>query len=288
MAGGNGAGERVKWRGAPGEAGWCRLGFMAGNWRFLGAMLGVVMAVWGQAPPFQVGDRVEVDVIMAGAPERSMWRPGTVKGYESEGRHVVVVTDPATDAGGRTIGIPWDVEGRWVRRTTKAAPAAAPAPGGVGRGTPVGAAKPAGSAPAKVVEQAPMAAAVEGLLDCPVEQPKVAQGARPNGALLAKVIRCLYEEKGQTAAQRTVKVDIQSLEIGTPRSCVPGNDFGCGIPTYLLYPVQVRWTNTIYYSESIKWSDNLSVFHCNVSPFGKWECGLGSRIRDGAIQTRPR
>ena len=51
-------------------------------------MLGVVMGLWGQAPPFQVGDRVEIDVIMAGAPERSMWRPGTVKGYESGGRHV--------------------------------------------------------------------------------------------------------------------------------------------------------------------------------------------------------
>ena len=215
-----------------------------------------------------------------------MWRPGTVKGYESEGRHVVVVTDPATDAGGRTMGVPWDSEGRWVRRATKAAPAPgpapapgrapapAPAPGGAGRGAPVGAAK--------------VPAAVEGLLDCPVEQPKVAQGSRPNAAVLTKVIRCLYEEKGRSAAERTVKVDIQSLEIGTPRSCVPGNDFGCGIPTYPLYPAQVRWTNTIYYSESIQWTENLSVFHCNVSPFGKWECGLGRRIVDGKIQSRPR
>ena len=42
-----------------------------------------VGAAWSQAT-FQPGDRVEVDVIMAGAPERAIYRPGTVMKVEGE------------------------------------------------------------------------------------------------------------------------------------------------------------------------------------------------------------
>lgn len=121
-----------------------------------------------------------------------------------------------------------------------------------------------------------------------MDQPKVAAGSRPNSQRLAEVIRCLFEVRGQSRAERSIEVDIRSIEIGTSRACVPREDFECGTPRHTIFPALVRWTKTDYYTNSIQWSDNESVFNCFVNPFGQWQCGLGRRIRDGQIQNRPR
>ncbi len=61
-----------------------------GEFRVRKALLSVLVfaccsvgAAWSQAT-YQPGDRVEVDVIMAGAPERAIYRPGTVMKVEGE------------------------------------------------------------------------------------------------------------------------------------------------------------------------------------------------------------
>lgn len=227
-----------------------------------------------QPSPYKPGDRVEVDVIMAGAPERGMWRAGTVKAVDAQTREIAIATDPATDAGGRTIEIPIHLAPKWIRRSTQAAPQA-PAP-------------QAPAPPPKSASAPAAPAAPSGILACPIDQPKVAPGSRPDAQLLAQVIRCLFEVRSQSPAEKSIKIDIHSLEIGSSRDCVPREDFGCGIPGHKIFPALVHWTKTDYYTHSIQWSDNESVFHCFVNPFGKWECGLGRRIRDGKLNSKQR
>lgn len=216
-----------------------------------------------------------------------MWRVGTVKSLDMTAREVIVATDAATDNGGRNIGIPFQSAAKWIRASTQAAPAAPAQAGTPPRTQPPQAKSPAGNAPPPAPAP-PSAAQPQGILACPIDQPKVAQGSRPDPQLLAKVIRCLFEVQGQSAAERSVKIDIHSLEIGTSRDCIPREDFGCGLSGHKIFPALVRWTKTDYYTYSIQWSDNESVFNCFVNAFGKWECGLGQRIRDGRLQTRER
>ncbi len=244
--------------------------------------------VFGQTVRYKPGDRVEVDVIMAGAPERGMWRAGTVKSLDAEAREVIVATDAATDNGGRKIGIPFQSAAKWLRPSAQPSPPTAPAAPEAPPRAPAPQAKaPPASTPSAAPPQ-PSAQRPQGILACPIDQPKVAQGSRPDPQLLAKVIRCLFEVQAQSAAERSIKVDIHSLEIGNSRDCIPREDFGCGLSGHKIFPALVRWTKTDYYTHSIQWSENESVFNCFVNPFGKWECGLGQRIRDGRLQTRER
>lgn len=241
-----------------------------------------------QTVRYKPGDRVEVDVIMAGAPERGMWRAGAVKSLDTEAREVIVATDGATDNGGRNIGIPFQSAAKWIRPSAQPPPTTAPSAAGAPPRSPVPQAKaPAAGTPSAAPAQ-PSAAQPQGILACPIDQPKVAQGSRPDQQLLSKVIRCLFEVQAQSAAERSIKIDIHSLEIGNSRDCIPREDFGCGLSGHKLFPALVRWTKTDYYAYSIQWSDNESVFNCFVNAFGKWECGLGQRIRDGRLQTRER
>ena len=238
----------------------------------------LVLGCWissAQPSPYKPGDRVDVDVIMAGAPERSMWRPGTVKAVENG--QLVIATDPVTDAGGRTMGIPLHSLSKWVRPSKQQAPETKGPPAATGPG-------PSAAVPPAVRAAVP----IEGILNCPIEQPKVAQGSRPDPQVLTSVIRCLWEVRGQSPAEKSVKVDVHALEIGASRACVPREDFGCGASGHKIFPALVRWTKSDYYPRSVQWSENDSVFNCFVNAFGKWECGLGQRIRDGKLQNRER
>ena len=126
-------------------------------------------ALFGQAVRYKPGDRVEVDVIMAGAPERGMWRAGTVKSLDAEAREVIVATDAATDNGGRKIGIPFQSAAKWLRPSAQPAPTTAPAAAEAPPRAPVPQAKaPAAGTPAAAPARPP-AERPQGILACPID-----------------------------------------------------------------------------------------------------------------------
>ena len=70
---------------------------------------------------YQIGQRVDIDIIMAGAPERAIWQTGTIVRIE-DGNYILKMDD------GQTRQMPIFVEAKWVRAGTGAAPAAAAPP----------------------------------------------------------------------------------------------------------------------------------------------------------------
>lgn len=101
-----------------------------------------------------------------------------------------------------------------------------------------------------------------------------------------KLIRCLLEYyEGDDYASR---VDITQFKVGKPRKWQPYNDIGPGTIDTLVYPIkvtanQIWWNSTT--TEERKW---LRIFNCYYSTLDEWTCGLGERIKDWPLVTRPR
>lgn len=115
-------------------------------------------------------------------------------------------------------------------------------------------------------------------LECPLVQTKVSP--KPDQAVLANVIRCLFEKDTDI---ESVRAHVDSQKIGQSRRWNPLDDLGNGKMSTTVFPVRVDWRLIRYYRDSIQMSENVSVFNCFVNTFDEWECGLASRIRDGNV-----
>lgn len=126
------------------------------------------------------------------------------------------------------------------------------------------------------------------IMDCPVEQTAVKNGAKPNAELLKKVIRCLFERRAPAGITGAKTVDITAFQIGAARKWRPLDDIGSGNLKTIVYPIKVSWTEKTFYESFTQQIDSISIFNCYVNAVGEWECGLGQRIKESDIKRTPR
>ena len=127
------------------------------------------------------------------------------------------------------------------------------------------------------------------IMECPVTQTPVKNGAAPNTELFKKIIRCKKGEK--TAAKGkdgAVTVDVTALQIGAPRPWIYGQDLG-GKPGTKIYPVKATFHYKTFYRSGTEVSQNwIRIFNFYVNAFGEWEIGSEESVKMGETVNIPR
>ncbi len=127
------------------------------------------------------------------------------------------------------------------------------------------------------------------IMDCPVEQTKVKNGARPNAELLKKITRC---DKGEKSASKgydgAVTVDVTALQIAAPRQWIYSRDIG-GKPGTIIYPVRVTYTVKTFYRYRTAVEENwVRTINFYVNDFGEWQSGSEEPIKSPQSKDIPR
>ena len=203
------------------------------------------------AQDFNVGDRVEVDALGIG-----VWEPGVV--IAENDQTYLVRTDPIQP------GMPYGEytipkTGAWVDRIR---PSTAPLPDA----------------------QKPDKRKPTGILDCPITQG--IDGKNLSYPTAKKMIRCLGEY--YVDDNYASRVDIKQFKVGRPRKWQPYNDIGPGTIDTIVYPIKVAAIQLWWGSQTVEERRWLRIFNCYYSTLDEWTCGLGERIKDWPLVTRPR
>lgn len=122
------------------------------------------------------------------------------------------------------------------------------------------------------------------LLDCPVDQPKVRNGAAPNVELFKKIIRCHKGEKAVDAGDEgAVKVDISAITIGASRLWTITQDEGSGkIGVTRVYPVKATYNITTFYRTATEVETGwVRILNFYVNAVGEWDIGSEESIKAG-------
>lgn len=127
------------------------------------------------------------------------------------------------------------------------------------------------------------------ILECPVEQTKVKNGARPNAELLKKIIRC---DKGEKPASKgydgAVTVDVTALQIAAPRPWIYSRDSG-GEPGTTIYPVRVTYTvKTFYRNRTVVDENWVRTINFYINDFGEWQSGSEEPVKSPQSKEIPR
>lgn len=216
---------------------------------------------------FNVGDRVEVDKAGIGS-----WEKGTIMPFQKydlkDGTTYRVRLDSHARNGMYLDGI--EVEHQQIRLSNAAAYQQEKTAVTVGKAT---------------VDADNTLSADRPILQCPVQQSAVANGAKPNPELFKKIIRC---RKGEKPASKgydgAVTVDVTALQIGTPRKWEYLRDIGGG-PGVIIYPVKATFTYKTFYRSSTKVEDNwIRIINFHVNEFGEWTTGSEESIKMGEIK----
>lgn len=127
------------------------------------------------------------------------------------------------------------------------------------------------------------------VIDCPVAQTPVKNGARPNQELFKKIIQC---RKGEKAASKgydgAVTVEVTALQMGTPRQWIYSRDIG-GKPGTMIYPVKATYTVKTFYRYRTDVSQNwIRILNFYVNEFGEWTIGSEENVKAGEAVDVPR
>jgi hypothetical protein len=127
------------------------------------------------------------------------------------------------------------------------------------------------------------------IMDCPVEQPKVKNGARPNAEILKKITRC---DKGEKSASKgydgAVTVDVTAIQIAAPRQWIYAHDIG-GKPGTVIYPVRVTYTVKTFYRSRTAVEENwVRTINFYVNDFGEWQSGSEEPVKGPQSKDIPR
>lgn len=120
-------------------------------------------------------------------------------------------------------------------------------------------------------------------VNCNADQPKKYKNGDSIPPELAKgLIQCLWEKPANPGMDGAVTVDIDSMDIGRPRTWVYQQDMGQGIADLntRVWPIDVKWTWKTYYRTRTHVIVEEDIFNCYVNAFGKWSCGLGQRVKE--------
>ncbi len=127
------------------------------------------------------------------------------------------------------------------------------------------------------------------ILACPIDQPTVKNGARPNVEMLKKIIRC---DKGEKAAGKgldgAVTIDVTALQLGAMRQWIYSRDIG-GKPGTTIYPVKVTYTERTFYRTRTAVSENwVRIINFYVNEFGEWQSGSEEPVKSPQTRDIPR
>lgn len=127
------------------------------------------------------------------------------------------------------------------------------------------------------------------ILSCPVAQPKVGNGTRPNAELLKKIVRC---DKGEKPAAKgvdgAVTVDVAEIDIAASRPWVYTRDMG-GKPGTTIYPVRVTYTVKTFYRYRTAVEENwVRTINFYVNEFGEWQSGSEEPVKGPQSREIPR
>lgn len=224
------------------------------------------------AHKYKIGDRVECD-----RTGRQAWEKGTVvplrKTDFQDGRIYRVLLDSYSKAGLYLDGHDCTVES--MRLLAGAAPFKAQT-----TAIPVGPA---------TVDGDNTLSADRPIMECPVPQTKVSNGARPNIELFKQIIRCRKGEKpARTGSDGAVTVEVTSLAAGATRPWEYGRDMG-GKPGTIIHPMKATFHYKTFYRSSTQVSQNwISIINFYVNAFGEWETGSEESIKMGDTVNVPR
>ncbi len=127
------------------------------------------------------------------------------------------------------------------------------------------------------------------IMECPVEQTKVKNGARPDAEMLRKITRC---DKGEKPASKgydgAVTVDVTALQIAAPRQWIYAHDIG-GKPGTNIYPVRVTYTVKTFYRYRTAVEENwVRTINFYINDFGEWQSGSEEPIKSPQSKDIPR
>ena len=133
-------------------------------------------------------------------------------------------------------------------------------------------------------------AAPAGLLECPIQQTPVKNGARPNPELFRSILRCAKREKPVPAGQEgAVQVEVTALQIGAPRRWSYRQDSGSGQVGTMVYPVRASYTvRTFYFAATEVEEGWMRVLNFYVDAFGEWRIGSEEPVRPPMSRRIPR
>ena len=225
---------------------------------------------------YKPGDRVMCNLIGMTAPQyEKYYEPGTVLAFRHgdgpDGSWYRVKAD--------SNGVEYYCKLEVIRPIANAAP---PAP------QPVPApAAPRPQAPTPAPRMAEIPAGT--FLDCPIEQPQVQNGARPDPELLKKLIRCKKGEKSVPAGQEgAVQVVVSAVQVGTSRPWTYRQDTGSGQQGTIVFPVKATYTVKTLYRAATEVEENwVRIFNVYVDAFGEWQIGSEEPVRPGKPQRIP-
>jgi len=120
-------------------------------------------------------------------------------------------------------------------------------------------------------------------VECPIEQKKVKNGARPDAELLKKLIRCAKGEKAvEEGDEGAVKVEISALQIGASRPWSYSQDLGNAKPGTVVYPVKATYTVKTFYRTATEVEEGwVRILNFYVNAFGEWQIGSEESIKAG-------
>lgn len=96
--------------------------------------------------------------------------------------------------------------------------------------------------------------AERAVLECPVQQKQVGNGARPDLELFKKLVRCKKGEKpAEEGSEGAVTVDVTSMQVGTPRPWSYRQDQGSGKVGTSVYPAKTTYTIKTLYRAATEW-----------------------------------
>lgn len=225
------------------------------------------------ANKYKIGDRVQCD-----RTDMQAWETGTVvplrKTDFQDGRVYRVLLDSYSKAGLYLDGHDCTVER--MRPLAGAAPFKGDKP-----------VIPVGNV---TIDDENTVSADRPIMECPVPQTKVKNGAGPNIELFKKIIRCRKGEKpaARKGADGAVTVEVTSLVPGGTRPWEYGRDMG-GKPGTIIHPVKATFHYKTFYRSSTQVSQNwISIINFYVNAFGEWETGSEESIKMGDTINVPR
>ena len=127
------------------------------------------------------------------------------------------------------------------------------------------------------------------IMECPVKQTPVKNGAPGNAELFKKIIRCNKGEKPAAKGRDgAVTVDVTALQIGASRSWIYLQDLG-GKPGTIIYPVKATFHYKTFYRSGTQVSQNwIRILNFYVNAFGEWEIGSEESVKMGETINVPR
>jgi hypothetical protein len=220
---------------------------------------------------YKVGDRIEIDVMMARNAASSVYKKGTVTAVDLKDKSYIVRVDPLPGQLPVVYRTPVRSYGpHWIRPISGAGAQTAPQ---------ILSAKLRTDQNGTVLANRP-------LTDCVNFPHGGTNGRPPSAALAAKLIRCLYEKPAAVGMDGATTMDIASLTIGAPHRWVVYQDMGQGTAATLVFPAHVTWTTeTFYRTRNVRTTGREGSFTCFADATNLWQCGGSTGPnRPGSVQ----